>query len=114
MLEEELMGRVENLRSAVGVNYVLGRLLLLKAAGIVGRGDAAIIAYICQLLLQSLPLVKQELEFAGAPEKDREHLGRVLEDTSCLFGTPREDDSAPPDEERSGPSAPLRTQRARE
>lgn len=101
-LEEELLGQIENLRSATSINYVLGRLLLLKAVGVVGRRDAAVIAYICQLLLQSLPQVKQEQESAGAPEKDRERLGRVLESTSCLFPTPREDHSAPPTEKTSG------------
>jgi hypothetical protein len=103
-LEEELMGRLENLRSATAVNFVLGRLLLLRAAGVVGRQDAAVIAYICQLLLQSLPMVKQELESADAPEKMRELLGRVLESTSQLFPKPRESDAAPPDQQTGGGS----------
>jgi len=57
----ELLGPVHDFRSAASVNHVLGKLLILVAGDRVPPRNAAVIAYICQLLLQSLSEVKSEL-----------------------------------------------------
>jgi hypothetical protein len=81
----QLFGPLHDVRSATGINYTLGRLLLLKAEGCVGPKDAAVIAYICQLLLQTLPLVEREAASVELQEPAREKLRRTILATSCLL-----------------------------
>ena len=57
----DLLGPLEDFTTAINVNQVLGNLLALIASGRIGPRRAAIVAYTCQLLLSSLPAVKDEL-----------------------------------------------------
>jgi len=96
---EQLFGPLHDLRSATGINYVLGRLLLLKTVGVVGTKDAAVVAYICQLLLQTLPLVEKEAASAGLQAPALDNLRHTILSTSCLLPHLRD---TPPTDESSG------------
>src|SRR5713101_4767955 len=65
----DLLGPIHDFRTATSVNHVLGKLLVLLAAERVPPRNAAVLAYICQLLLQSLSDVKHEL-YLGKQEPD--------------------------------------------
>ena len=54
--------------SGVSVNYVIGRVLVLLASDRISPRKAAVLAYTCQLLLQSLRDVKSELGGEISPE----------------------------------------------
>ena len=60
----ELLGPLQDFTTATAVNRVLGNLLELIADGRIPGRRAAIVAYTCQLLLSSLPAVKDELHDA--------------------------------------------------
>ena len=64
----ELLGSIEDFNTATAVNQVLGRLLALLARNRIPPRNAAILAYICQLLLNSLPAVdKETMRAEGLP-----------------------------------------------
>ena len=56
----EILGPVTEFQTAASINHVLGRLLVLLAANRIPSRSAGTIAYVCQLMLQSLPEVKEE------------------------------------------------------
>ena len=57
----ELLGSVEDFTTAAAVNKVLSRLLALLARKRLPPRNAAVLAYICQLLLNTLPAVEHEI-----------------------------------------------------
>jgi hypothetical protein len=57
----ELLGPVQDFRSAASINRVLGKLLVLVNTERIAPRNAAVTAYICQLLLQTLSAVKNEI-----------------------------------------------------
>ena len=87
---EHLLGPLRDFRTATGINFTLGRLLLLHASGSVSARDASVIAYICQLLLQSLPQVEKELDLVGALDQKREQIRQVLQDTTPILAPSHE------------------------
>jgi hypothetical protein len=77
-LAVDLLGPIHDFRTATSVNHVLGKLLVLLASDRVPPRNAAVLAYICQLLLQSLSDVKHEL-YVGKQEPDmKKALRQVL------------------------------------
>jgi hypothetical protein len=65
----ELLGPIHDFRSAASINHVLGNLVILLAADRIPTRNAAVLAYACQLLLQSLSEVKSELwDLKDSPE----------------------------------------------
>lgn len=61
VLAKELLGSLDDFSSAESVNQLLGNLVKQLARKRIERLDAIAIAYMCQLLLNSLPLLKKEL-----------------------------------------------------
>jgi hypothetical protein len=59
-LAVDLLGPIHDFRTGVSINHVLGKLLVLLATDRIPMRNAAVLAYVCQLLLQSLPHVKRE------------------------------------------------------
>ena len=57
----DLFGHVDNFYTGISINHVIGRILMLLASDRVSPRKAAVLAYTCQLLLQSLDDVKSEL-----------------------------------------------------
>ena len=58
----ELLGPLEDFSSPASVNFFLGNLLKLMARKRIDRRDALAQAYICQLLLNTFPHMRRELE----------------------------------------------------
>lgn len=57
----DILDSIQNFQSATAVNAALGKILAMLAAGRIKRKDAIAMAYICQLLLQSLKGFKHEI-----------------------------------------------------
>jgi hypothetical protein len=60
----ELASLSGEFKTAIDVNHVLGKLFALVAQRRIPRRDAVALAYIAQLLLQSLPAVQREVKLA--------------------------------------------------
>lgn len=83
-----LVGPLNDFRSLTAINYTLGRLLVLKAAGQISFRDASAIAYICQLLIQTVPGTRQEKALARGDSPDDKDLQSVIDATSVLWDEP--------------------------
>ena len=84
-LTAELLGPLDDFRTNASINYTLGRLLMLKASGEISARDASVVAYICQLLIQTVPGVRKEIIWSdGQSEKDIQ-VRRVLQATASLW-----------------------------
>jgi len=104
---EDLLGPLQDYRTAAGVNFTLGRLLLLVADNRISARKAHLIAYICRLLLQSIPAVAKEIGTATLDEDEREDLSRAIRATRFLFEYPAPDpDTAADAEPDVGADAP--------
>jgi hypothetical protein len=66
---DKLIGGAQEFRSAVPINRCLGELLRLQASNKISPRRAAVVAYTCNLLLRTLPVIEQELY----PEYDWPH-----------------------------------------
>jgi hypothetical protein len=85
-LTSELLGPLGDLRTAAGVNYMLGRLVMLVASRRITTREAAVIGYLGQLLLQSVGGVSKEVWSARINKTDNAELRQVLEQTASLLG----------------------------
>ena len=74
----ELLGPRKRLDSATAINRVLSRLFALVARNRIPPRHAAILAYIGQLLLQSLPLVRREQQLKEASSELQDALCQAL------------------------------------
>ena len=75
----EILGPVKEFQTAASINHVLGKILVLLAANRMPTRSAATIGYLCQLMLQSLPEVKQECSEA----LQSDFLEKELEELVC-------------------------------
>ena len=78
----ELLGPFQDLKTANAVNHALGTLFLLVAQNRIPPRNAAILAYIGQLLLQSLSPVQSEIKGAWGYRSWDEAIRQVLWDAS--------------------------------
>jgi hypothetical protein len=88
----ELLGPIENFQSAAAVNHALGRLFVLLGANRIHTRQAAVLAYICQLMLQSLDGVKREVSDVVDGDFAEKELYRVIDSLPALdpkLATPR-------------------------
>ena len=67
----ELLGPLKDFSSPASVNFFLGNFLKLMARKRIDRRDALAQAYICQLLLNTFPHMRRELESNDGPEAVR-------------------------------------------
>ena len=65
---DEMLGANNHFKTANAVNDALGKLFALTAKKRIPVRDAAVLAYIGQLLLHSLPAVRQELVVSGGSQ----------------------------------------------
>jgi hypothetical protein len=84
-LTPDLLGPLNDFRTNTSINYTLGRLLILKAADQISARDAAVVAYICQLLLQTVPGVRKEMSWSRGQDPEDQYLRDVLNATSSLW-----------------------------
>jgi hypothetical protein len=80
----ELLGPIKDFQSAAAINHALGRLYVLLGANRINTRQAAVLAYICQLMLQSLHGVNQEVESVSDEEFTESELLRVLDSLTAL------------------------------
>jgi hypothetical protein len=79
-LSPDLVGQLSDFQSAVNINRVLSNLLLLICRDRIALRRASVVAYTCNLLLQSLPHIDHEL---NPP------VGEVEEIVEVIVNTPR-------------------------
>ena len=84
-LAPELLGSLADLRSAAAVNFTLGKLLILLASKRIPNRDGAVIAYVCQLLLQSVSAVRHEISCTEINKTGEKDLRKVLAATISLL-----------------------------
>lgn len=60
----QLLGPIQDMRSAAAINHVLGRLVSLLASNQISTSRASVIAYSCNLLLHSLKELRYEHWYA--------------------------------------------------
>jgi len=86
-LTPELLGPLGDLRTAAGVNYMLGRLVMLVGSRRISTREAATLGYLGQLLLFSIKGVNKEVWSAKIDRtNESDPLRRVLELTASLTG----------------------------
>ena len=105
----ELLGSFENFKTTTAVNHVLGKLFALLAKNRIPVRNAAVLAYIGQLLLHSLPAVKNEIMRGYGPEAWQQIIRRALQNESRRPATSQlartiHQAPAPPEEESNVPS----------
>lgn len=83
-VSREILGPIRDFRTAAAINHALGKLLILSASNLVAPRQAAVLAYICQLLLQTLGDVKHEVGLTRDPNDVEKELRRVLKATASL------------------------------
>ena len=84
----ELLGPLEDFCSPANVNFFLGNLLKLMARKRIDRRDALAQAYICQLLLNTFPHIRRELESEAGPEGIQLLLDTIANSQKALPDTP--------------------------
>ena len=72
VLAAELLGEIDDFSTARSVNFFLGNLAKQLARKRIARRDAIALAYISQLLLNSLPALERQLDAEQEAEKDAE------------------------------------------
>ena len=77
-VSQELASLSGELKTASDVNHVLRKLFSLLAQRRISRRDAVAFAYIAQLILQTLPGVKREIQFGLGDRAWRETLEAAL------------------------------------
>src|ERR1700688_2853409 len=99
----DLLDSIHNFQSATAVNAALGKILAMLAAGRIKRQDAIAMAYICQLMLQSLKGFKHEILLTTYEKIWERDLIKVLN-----ARTPLQDSAFPPpvEEEAEEEEAP--------
>jgi len=84
LLAAELLGSIEDFQTAEAVNLFLGNLLKQLAAQRIERRDAIALAYISQLLLNTLPALERQHE-AVQKDADRRQLNADLKAMSAVY-----------------------------
>jgi len=86
-LTPELLGPLGDLRTAAGINYMIGKLVMLVASRRISTREAATLGYLAQLLLQSVQGVSREISITRIDRtNDSDPLRRILSQTSSLIG----------------------------
>ncbi len=79
VLAAELLGEIDDFSTAASVNLFLGNLVKLLARKRIARRDAIALAYISQLLLNSLPALVREVEAENEAEEEAEEEAESFE-----------------------------------
>ena len=74
----DILQSIQNFQSAASINAALGKIFTMLAAGRIKRQDALSMAYICQLLLQSLKEFKHEIRLTTYEKFFERDLLKVL------------------------------------
>ncbi len=74
VLAADLLGEIDDFSTAGSVNLFLGNLVKQLARKRIARRDAIALAYISQLLLNSLPALEREIEAENEAETEAENI----------------------------------------
>ncbi|MGB7281123.1 MAG: hypothetical protein WBE13_02580 [Candidatus Acidiferrum sp.] len=106
-LAAELLGEIEDFATADSVNFFLGNLVRQLARKRIERRDAIALAYICQLLLNSLSPLKEEIRGEdGGEESMSLHNAFVAQLQSKMRGDPDSRNGADSPAETIAPAPP--------
>ena len=64
-LAADILNSIGNFQSAAAINIVLGKIFVHQITGRLSHQEAIALCYNCQLLLQTLPAVKEEIKEGG-------------------------------------------------
>ena len=108
-LAAELLGSFKDFKTTTAVNHALGKLFALLAKNLIPARNAAVLAYIGQLLLHSLSGVKNETMRSRGPDAWLQIIRRALQNESRKPATSQlartiPQAAIPPEEETSVPS----------
>ncbi len=108
-LAAELLGSFKDFKTTTAVNHALGKLFALLAKNRIPVRNAAVLAYIGQLLLHSLSGVKNETMRSRGPDAWQQIIRRALQNESRRPATSQlaktiPQAATPPEEETSVPS----------
>ena len=78
LLAADILNSIGNFQSATAINLVLGKIFVHQVTGRLSRQDALSLCYSCQLLLQTLPSVKNEILDAGYGPAWKNETDRIL------------------------------------
>jgi len=81
---QELLGPISDFRTAAAINHALGRIYVLLAANRISSSQAAVLTYVCQLMLQTLKRVNCELIDATDSKWRDAELFRVIRSLPAL------------------------------
>jgi hypothetical protein len=84
IIAADILHSIGNFQSAAAINVALGKIFLYQLTGRISRQDAMALAYQCQLLLQTIPLIRQELKETGFSKYWFEETRRILGESSDL------------------------------
>ena len=84
IIAADILHSIGNFQSAAAINIALGKILIYQLTGRISRQDAMALSYQCQLLLQTLPLIQQELKETGFSSYWRDETRRILGESSDL------------------------------
>jgi hypothetical protein len=93
---EDLIGPINDFRTNLCVNEVLGNLLKLVAQNRIPIRHANTLAYICQLILSSNPGVRQEMILSGGTEYELQIINSSMD---TMYGESEDEEES--DEENS-------------
>ena len=105
----ELLGPFAEFKTATAVNHALGNLFSLVAQGRIAPRNAAVLAYISQLLLNSVGAVRHEAQLARGHNQWERLLRRALRNAPTLSG-PAPTGSGRAVLERSADDGPVKVQ----
>jgi len=109
VLAADLLGEIDDFSTAGSVNLFLGNLVKQLARKRIARRDAVALAYISQLLLNSLPALVREVEAENEAEQEAEsvRIARRLRERSRELASLRD-----PQSSGSSAAAPRNGERA--
>jgi len=77
-LAADILNSIGNFQSAAAINIVLGKIFVHQITGRLSRQEAIALCYNCQLLLQTLPAVKEEIKEGGYGNSWQKETDRIL------------------------------------
>ena len=78
LLAADILNSIGNFQSATAINLALGKIFVHQITGRLARQEAIALCYNCQLLLQTLPALKEEIADGGYSESWQTETGRIL------------------------------------
>jgi hypothetical protein len=78
LLAADILKSIGNFQSATAINLALGKIFVHQITGRLSRQDAVALCYNCQLLLQTLPVVKKEVADGGYANAWKKETDRIL------------------------------------